>query len=356
MTYEDAVPLMKAIRRRGYAGPILGTATMARSSFAELFAREPEEKRTPGFFTQGAYAVSPMILDSANADTLAFAERFRRRFGHEPSWEAVQVDDAMRLAIASLRQAGAVADIKAERLAILAYLNGLDGPAHAFAGLNGPIWFADRVRRQAVRIGRFHAGAFESAPLQLVPAPNATPATVAAGEAIEADGSYLQFQRIVYTGMFANEVSRVDLARASFGADFYVWLRYVRDAGPGAADPADITFPTLATGGFSAANKADQRDLPDGTAYRLWRVQGEFRNDFDLRRYPFDRQELAVSFFNAHAASDRIVYVIDGRACPGHLDRKGRGLTDRDGRHEGGHDPSNTAARQIPIPRKRSTL
>jgi len=40
-------------------------------------------------------------------------------------------------------------------------------------------------------------------------------------------------------------------------------------------------------------------------------VQGEFRNDFDLRRYPFDRQTLALPFFNARAANDRIVYVID---------------------------------------------
>jgi branched-chain amino acid transport system substrate-binding protein len=43
-------------------------------------------------------------------------------------------------------------------------------------------------------------------------------------------------------------------------------------------------------------------------------VQGEFRNDFDLHRYPFDDQELSLSFFNARAATDRIVYVIDRRS------------------------------------------
>jgi hypothetical protein len=34
-------------------------------------------------------------------------------------------------------------------------------------------------------------------------------------------------------------------------------------------------------------------------------VQGEFRNDFDLRRFPFDRQVLRLPFFNARAANDR---------------------------------------------------
>jgi hypothetical protein len=45
--------------------------------------------------------------------------------------------------------------------------------------------------------------------------------------------------------------------------------------------------------------------------YRLWQVTGDFKNDFDLRRYPADRQTLVMRFFNANAASDRIVYVRD---------------------------------------------
>jgi branched-chain amino acid transport system substrate-binding protein len=40
-------------------------------------------------------------------------------------------------------------------------------------------------------------------------------------------------------------------------------------------------------------------------------VQGQFRNPFELRRYPFDRQSLTVRFFNARAAADRIVYALD---------------------------------------------
>jgi hypothetical protein len=53
--------------------------------------------------------------------------------------------------------------------------------------------------------------------------------------------------------------------------------------------------------------------MPDGTEYRLWRVQGNFRNDFDLHRYPFDRQNLSLSFFNAVAATDKIIYAVDRR-------------------------------------------
>jgi len=43
-------------------------------------------------------------------------------------------------------------------------------------------------------------------------------------------------------------------------------------------------------------------------------VRGDFKNDFDLHHYPFDRQTITVRLFNARAASDRIVYVQDRRS------------------------------------------
>ena len=43
-------------------------------------------------------------------------------------------------------------------------------------------------------------------------------------------------------------------------------------------------------------------------------MRGDFKNDFDLHHYPFDRQTITVRLFNARAASDRIVYVQDRRS------------------------------------------
>jgi hypothetical protein len=58
--------------------------------FSPLFAGEPEERQTPGFFTEGIYAESPVVFDSSNAKTLAFADRFRNRFGRPPTLWAAQ--------------------------------------------------------------------------------------------------------------------------------------------------------------------------------------------------------------------------------------------------------------------------
>jgi hypothetical protein len=104
----------------------------------------------------------------------------------------------------------------------------------------------------------------------------------------------------------------MDPAHFTFAADFYIWLRYAKNSGVDAADPREIKFPDLVSGGaFDREHPLEQRELADGTSYRLWRVQGQFRNPFELRRYPFDRQSLTVRFFNARAAADRIVYALD---------------------------------------------
>jgi branched-chain amino acid transport system substrate-binding protein len=119
---------------------------------------------------------------------------------------------------------------------------------------------------------------------------------------------------VVYSVIYLNEIARVDIAQSRFTADFYLWVRYARAAGAGAADPAEIDFPDLVRGTSDGKLLAAQRDLDDGTTYRLWRMRGDFKNDFDLHHYPADAQTLAVRFFNARAASDRLVYVQDRRS------------------------------------------
>ena len=223
------------------------------------------------------------------------------------------VSQRPRLALSRVPEA---AETAAPRAAALAYLHSLKSPLQSVSGLLGPIWFdANRGRQQAIRIGRFSNGRYESAPLQIVPVTTPSADELASGAVFEmAPGRFARLQRVVYAGVFLNDIPHIDITRSSFGADFYVWLRFARDAGPGSPNPADINFPNMISGHFDPTRPAEQGEMADGTVYRLWRVQGEFRNDFDLHRFPFDRQTLALPFYNASGAADRIVYVLDRRS------------------------------------------
>src|SRR5262249_42885739 len=158
-------------------------------------------------------------------------------------------------------------------------------------------------------------GLFESAPLQLVSVANPDPTEISSKVLVDmGSGHYARRQQVVYTGIFLNEIPRVDIAQSRFTADFYLWIRYARGAVPGGADPAEVDFPDLIRGTSDGKLLSGQGDLDDGTTYRLWRMRGDFKNEFDLHHYPADRQTLALRFFNARAASDRIIYALDRRS------------------------------------------
>jgi branched-chain amino acid transport system substrate-binding protein len=318
MLDADAAAVLTTLRRQGVRSPILGPSALANESFARRFADQPEERKAPGYFTNGLYAASPIMLDSANAETVAFADRFRARYHREPTWVDAQAFDATNLAITAARavtQSAGKTDLRTQRDRIRAYLAALDGPAHALASLAGPLWFtADRGRSMPVRVGRFQDGLFVSAPLQLLPVSNPDPAEIAAHTLLDIGGGrYARRQLVAYTGIFLNEIPRIDIAQSRFTADFYLWIRFARGATVNGADPSDIDFPDLVRGGFDAKRTAAERELDDGTSYRLWRMRGDFKNDVDLHIYPADRQTLAVHLFNARAASDKLVYALDRR-------------------------------------------
>jgi branched-chain amino acid transport system substrate-binding protein len=244
MLNDDAAAALVTLRRLGNRGAVLAPDAIAQDSFLDLFAGQPEYRENRSFFTEGVYAVSAMIIDSANAETLAFADRFRARYVRDPTWVEVQAYDAARLAIAAAQAVAAspegAKDLPARRAAVRKYLEALDSPAHATAGLTSPLWFTpDHGREQAVRVGRFHDAVFESAPLQLVPVPNPDTSEIASGAIVDiGSGHFARRQRVVYTGVYLNEIPRVDIAQSRFTGDLYLWLRFARFAGAGAADPA----------------------------------------------------------------------------------------------------------------------
>ena len=90
---------------------------------------------------------------------------------------------------------------------------------------------------------------------------------IASGALVEIGaGEFARRQQVVYAGVFTNEVARIDVAQSTFTADFYLWIRFARSAGVGAADPTEIDFPDLVRGTFERRS-ATERDLDDGTTY-----------------------------------------------------------------------------------------
>ncbi|MGC4104770.1 MAG: ABC transporter substrate-binding protein [Thermomicrobiales bacterium] len=315
LTEHDAHQFLLASRRAGIdPATFFGSETMGSERFPTLFANEPEEQRQPGYFTDGLYAVSPLIYDAVGADTVVFAANYQQEFGSPPGWRPAKVWDAVTALATAAHRADVDpenADIATVRADIIAQLQAISDPETAFRGLSGPFYFTSNGDSpQGFSVGQFQDDLLSSAPTQYRLVTNTSLYTmadeVAAGRAIEIDGSYVRQYRVVYVGVEMIELSDLNLTEESFDADFFIAFRY-----NGNDDVLDIVFPNATTPSLDLGTPISTSTTNDGMHYVYYRVQGTFTVAMDFRDYPWDRHRLAVRFQNPHFTQNDIVYVTD---------------------------------------------
>jgi ABC-type branched-subunit amino acid transport system substrate-binding protein len=311
----EAKDLVLGLRRQGVTAKLVGADSMGSSAFAVLFSEEPEEVEQPGYFTDGIYAATPLIFDSAPGDAQLLAIEYRERYGVEPSWRGVKVyNSALALfdAIYRARIQNTPEAIAEDRTQIRDKLAALTNPESGVAGLDGPIFFdADGAGATPVSVGFFQGLELLSAPIQLQPTNNLgrvnLPIALAEGTIFEINRQYLQPVRVVYTGAAISELSDLDVQDGTAKLDFYLWFRYLGDD-----DATDVEFVNRLDDRVVLGEPIEQANV-DGLNYRLFRVRGTFVQDLDFRDYPFDTQTIGVRFQNKRLPRDRIIYVVDDR-------------------------------------------
>lgn len=307
--------VVKAARRRGLTAPIMTAGGAGREEFLQQFSNEPEEKQRPGFFSEKLYASPPLIFDSAGAAAQAFASTYTKKSGRSPDWIAAASYDATRVIIEAVRRAQVQTrpeTKQADRERVRAQLANIKSPQTAVAGLTGPLYFdVNRDMPNAVRVGFFRLGRFVTAPLQLVSAEHPESINIAEdvrkGRVVSFGTRHYWLQRAVYTGIDINRVNRIDVKQGTFNIDFYLWMRF------GGEDdaPTRVEFPALLDKGAFDPLRPTQTGQEDGLNYRLFRISGDFKANYDLHDYPFDIQKLLLQFQNTEQRRELITYVID---------------------------------------------
>lgn len=115
--------------------------------------------------------------------------------------------------------------------------------------------------------------------------------------------------QIAKIGLLIINISELDISDNSFHADFYLWCKW-----KGSIDPIkDIEFTNLEDEwDFSDTDlNATVVQLQDGSNYKSYHVRGRFTHNFQLHEYPFDKQEISITFKNPVHNSDELVYTPD---------------------------------------------
>src|SRR5579883_273755 len=316
---DEAEAAIVAIRQAGLKTPIIaGSQTLAREAFARRFATYDEERKAPGFFTNGMYLVSPVLLDSAGEDTQEFASQYQKRYERLPSYSGIKFYEAAIAAVQALRNAElqlTPAYRNRDREQTRNALAAINSRKAALRGLTGPLYFnASRSSDLPIRIAQFQKRRLISAPQQFTTVVNPElvdlPHELQADNVVKSGDQYFWEQDVVYTGIDINQINQVDQRKSSFTADFYLWFRY-----PDGADATNIKFPggtnLVPSQPLFTPNASLETDRNNGLNYRLYQIRGEFKTPFDLHDYPFDQQHLVIRFQNTTTPSDRLIYVID---------------------------------------------
>jgi branched-chain amino acid transport system substrate-binding protein len=319
MSKEDvAEDFLVALKQKGIKNSLLGEQALGRESFAKRFEKYDEEKKNPGFFTDGMYVPLPILFDSAGADAQDFLAAYQKAYNKTPSYVGAKFYEATIAAVDAIRKANPKlisGSLEGDREQVRDALSKLNNRKVGIRGLTGLLYFnTDRNSDQPVRLAQFQNQKLISASQQFTPITNPErlnlPKELQAGNIVQSGDQYFWRQRVVYAGMDINKLNRID--KTTFTADFYVWFRY-----NGNDDPTAIQFPDAVTNSVNPTAPVFDGKSPlksqviNGLKYRLYRVRGEFRNAFDFRDYPFDSQKLNLRFDNPNLSTERLIYAID---------------------------------------------
>lgn len=103
---------------------------------------------------------------------------------------------------------------------------------------------------------------------------------------------------VAKVGLVLIRVGDYNIQTGTCEADFFLSLT------------ADRELPDLALD-YANGKEVQQTTLADTPTFKLYRVRGKFTTPTDLRRYPFDKQDVAIELEDQKAGVDQLVFIPD---------------------------------------------
>jgi branched-chain amino acid transport system substrate-binding protein len=309
----EGIKLVKEMRDLKFENPIIVPDSLASKLFSQGFDKYPEEKASPGFYTDGIYATSPLIFDTANEKAQLFKNEYESKYNEEPDWIAAFGYDTAMIVCEAIRKAkitGSPDTLKDDRQKVRDYLAGLTNPNEAIVGVTGFNYFDPKGDcPKPISIGVYKFQNSISALTQLKTVPNINEisnldAALKSGRVLHVDNKYMYKTNVVYTGIEVVDLSELDMHKLTFQMDFFMWFRFKGDISPenivfsNAIEPIHLHKPVT-------------EKIIDGIHYRAYHISSMFKADFLPGSYAFRQHVLGISFRHRELTRNNLIYVID---------------------------------------------
>lgn len=108
----------------------------------------------------------------------------------------------------------------------------------------------------------------------------------------------------VKIGMFVNDIYDINLSEKSFSSEFWVWFNY-RDSLLKPLESLEIP------NAKEIESSLDFFEIKDGVCWAGKKVHAVLKKDWDIRRFPFDKQSLTIELEDSNYDIQSMVYVAD---------------------------------------------
>ncbi len=319
----DGVRLLTSSRYPGNDYAVVGPDAFSTPFFINKFNDYPRERLSPGYYSDGIYAVAPFFAHMADkGPASSFRDEYLKKYKNEPFWLAACYYDATLVALKAIERAEIQGqDILKDRKRVRDALFKFNSYGSSLKGVTGDIYFdADGNATRALAMGFWHKQKLipaymqyhEKHPLPDVKEDNeqATEDTEMPEGEIKIDDLIMAETRVVYSGIDINEIRNLNPDKGTYTADFYLWFRF-----RGEFDDTRIIF-------MNSVNpiRLGQPFMESATGditTRSYRVIADFKivnKTYDM--FPFDHQILGISFRHADRARDELIYIPDVMGLP----------------------------------------
>ncbi|MBF0452469.1 MAG: mechanosensitive ion channel [Candidatus Magnetomorum sp.] len=305
--------IIQMIKDRKLNYTILMPDSFASAGFQKSFEEYPKERETPGFYTNGLYVTTPLIMDTANEKGQQFVNKFTETFHQKPGWHAAFAYDTAMILYHAIKQCKIKEpgeNISNDRIAIRDWLEKLNSVDLAIEGVTGFNYFNEFGDAQKpVSIGIYKNKNIVSSLTQLQIVNNImdiddVEAELKSKRLLYIDNQYMYLTKVVYTGIKLNKIEDLDIKSMTAKIDFYMWFRF-----QGSFASQDFEFAN-SVGELTIEGPINRKNR-DEIDHHLYKVSGRFHLDAFDESPPFGRHIVGFNFRHKHLTRNNLIFVVD---------------------------------------------
>lgn len=248
---DEGVQIITALKDAGGTYPMIASATLARSFFDKLKSY-PKEWKTPGYYSDGIYFVSPFISALSEVEGVDFRIAFFEKYSEAPNVVSACYYDAAHIVFQAIKTSGihGKKHIREDRRNLRKALAGMYNQDNGIKGVTGKLWFDKNggVKREYA-VGIWRAQKELPAFIQYSQSKERDDhilQTALDGDVIFTDGLIMRSTHIVYVGVEHFKLMNINKKDLEFTAEFDLRFRYPAffdtPSGEPATSPVNFQF------------------------------------------------------------------------------------------------------------------